>query len=135
MHDPSNPSHPSDPADPYAERWWRLEDALLRRAGTLVTRERESLAAGRDIPEPLAVYVEKVASHAYRVTDDDVRALLAAGYSEDQIFEATLSVALGAAQRRLQAGLAALRAARAAGTAGNVRSAGEGATEIQGEEE
>jgi alkylhydroperoxidase/carboxymuconolactone decarboxylase family protein YurZ len=106
-----DPTDPHKPPDPYAERWRRLEDALLRSAGALDTGTRESLAAGREIPEPLAAYVEKVTRYAYRVTDDDVQALLAAGYSEDQIFEATLSVAFGAAQRRLRAGLDALRGA------------------------
>jgi hypothetical protein len=131
MRKPSEPSDAHDLFDPYAEQWWRLEDALLRHVGTLDTRVRVALAAGREIPEPLAVYVEKVARYAYRVTDDDVRALLAAGYSEDQIFEATLSVALGAAQSRLQAGLEALRTASEAGKA---RSAGEGATGAEEEE-
>lgn len=97
--------------DPYAGRWQHLEDAILRGAGLLDVATRASLAAGRTVPESLAVYANTVARHAYRVTDDDLVALLAAGYSEDQLFEATLSVALGAAQMRLQAGLAALHAA------------------------
>jgi hypothetical protein len=101
-----------DTLDTYAGQWRRLEDAILRHAGMLDVSVRQSLATGQQIPEPLLVYVKKVARYAYRVTDDDVRALRAAGYSEDQIFEATLSIALGAAQRRLRAGLDALRAAR-----------------------
>ena len=101
-----------EPQDPRAQRWRRLEDAILRSPGTLDASVREVLAAGREVPQPLALYVDKVTRHAYRVTDDDVQALLAAGYSQDHIFEATLSVALGAAQTRLQAGLDALRAAR-----------------------
>ncbi len=110
----SDPHDPPDSIASHAELWRRLEGAVLRSPGTLDAGVRDSLAAGREIPEvpePLAVYVEKVARHAYRVTDDDVRALLAAGYSQDQVFEATLSVAFGAAQRRLRAGLEALRAA------------------------
>jgi hypothetical protein len=102
------------PHGPYAAMWRRLEDAVLRHPGTLDTTTRVSLADLRDIPEPLAVYTEKVARYAYKITDDDVRALLAAGYSQDQIFEATLAVALGAAQTRLRAGLAALREAAGA---------------------
>jgi hypothetical protein len=112
MRDLPDPDEPHEPHDLYAQRWRRLEDAILRSSGTLDAGVREALTAGREIPGPLALYVDKVTRHAYRVTDDDVLALLAAGYSQDQIFEATLSVALGAAQRRLRAGLEALRTAR-----------------------
>lgn len=97
--------------DPYAERWQHLENATLRSPGQLDTATRASLASGHGIPDPLAAYAEKVARYAYKVTDDDIAALRAAGYTEDQLFEATLSVALGAAQVRLRAGLDALRAA------------------------
>jgi hypothetical protein len=100
-----------DTHDTYAWHWRRLEDAILRHAGVLDVSVRQSLASGQQIPEPLAVYVEKVDRYAFRVTDDDVQALRTAGYSDGQIFEATLSIALGAAQERLRAGLDALRAA------------------------
>jgi alkylhydroperoxidase family enzyme len=43
------------------------------------------------------------------VTDEDIGALREAGYTEDQIFEATVSVALGTALMRLEAGMTALR--------------------------
>ncbi len=62
-----------------------------------------------DIPEILKGYVNKVALHAYKVTDDDIRALEEAGYSEDSIFEITLSATLGAGLARLERGLAALK--------------------------
>jgi alkylhydroperoxidase family enzyme len=52
--------------------------------------------------------VEKVARHAYKVTDADVDGLREAGYSEDAIFEVTLAAALGAAHARLSAGLDAM---------------------------
>jgi hypothetical protein len=97
--------------DPHADRWQRLENSILRGPGQLDAATRAALASGHDIPDPLAAYAEKVARHAYKVTDGDIAALLAASYSEDQLFEATLSVALGAAQMRLRAGLDALRAA------------------------
>ena len=97
--------------DPYIERWQRLQDALLRGSGHLEAATRQSLASGQSIPEPLAAYAEKVSHHAYKITDGDIAALRTAGYSEDQLFEATLSIAFGAAQTRLQAGLDALRAA------------------------
>jgi alkylhydroperoxidase family enzyme len=58
-----------------------------------------------ELPDDLRAYVEKVARHAYKVTDADVDGLREAGYSEDAIFELTLAAALGAAQARLSAGL------------------------------
>ena len=56
----------------------------------------------------MARYVTKLVKHAYKITDQDVRALREAGHSEDQILEMTFAAALGAGLRRLRAGLAAL---------------------------
>jgi hypothetical protein len=60
------------------------------------------------VPEELASYVEKVALFAYKTTDEDVAALKRAGYSEDEIFEITLSATLGASLARLECGLGLL---------------------------
>jgi alkylhydroperoxidase family enzyme len=65
--------------------------------------------ASDEVPEELTRYVDKVAKHAYKVTDADVEALRHAGYSEDAIFEITLSAALGAGLARLERGIEALR--------------------------
>ena len=62
-----------------------------------------------EIPEALRAYVDKVARHAYKVTERDLDELKQAGYSEDAILEITLSAALGAGMARLERGLAALR--------------------------
>jgi alkylhydroperoxidase family enzyme len=56
----------------------------------------------------LAPYLDKVRKNAYRVTDEDIRALKAAGYSEDVIFEQTVSVAVAAGLERLDAALEVL---------------------------
>lgn len=81
--------------------------AVEARAATLGGRatetSNETLAASVDR------YVSTVALHAYEVTDADVDTLKAAGYSEDAIFELTLSAALGAALARLERGLGALQ--------------------------
>jgi alkylhydroperoxidase family enzyme len=103
----------ADPAteastDPHAPGMQRLADAVLAGPGTLDPSIRRAAAEGVDVPEALRAYLDKVARHAYKVTDEDVEALLAAGYSEDQIFEATVSCALGAGLRRLEAGLSAI---------------------------
>ncbi len=61
------------------------------------------------VPQELVPYLKKVALHAYRTTDNDIEALRRVGYSEDEIFELTLSAALGAGMARLECGLAALK--------------------------
>jgi len=57
-------------------------------------------------------YLNKVRHRAYRVTDDDVRVLQEDGHTDDEIFEATVSVAVAAGLERLDAALAALEEAR-----------------------
>lgn len=64
-----------------------------------------------EIPAELTVYVNKVALHAYKTLDEDIEALRNAGYSEDALFEITLSVAIGAGKARLERGLAAMKGA------------------------
>ena len=47
--------------------------------------------------------------HAYRVTDAQIEALRAGGFSEDDVFELTVASAVGAGLERLDAGLHALQ--------------------------
>ena len=54
-------------------------------------------------------YLEKVRHRAYRITDEDVEELRAAGYSEDEIFEQTVSVAVAEGLFRLDAALRTVR--------------------------
>jgi alkylhydroperoxidase family enzyme len=87
-------------------------DPALRQAVEARTAEiggRRGQPPAGEIPEALRAYVDKVAHHAYKVTDGDLDALKQAGYSEDAIFEITLSAALGASRSRMERALAALR--------------------------
>jgi alkylhydroperoxidase family enzyme len=68
-------------------------------------------APDEHIPSELLAYTTKVARHAYKVTDEDIAGLRAQGYSEDALFEITLSSALGAGMVRLDSGLNALKGA------------------------
>ena len=68
--------------------------------GRLDAHIRRDAAAGGDGPEDARAYVDKVRRHAYKVTDGDIDALRAAGWSEDQIFELTVATAIGAAVTR-----------------------------------
>jgi hypothetical protein len=85
-----------------------LRQAIEARSAELGGGLGERPAPG-EIPETLRPYVDKVALHAYKVTDRDIEELKKAGYSEDAIFEITLSAALGAGQSRLERALSALR--------------------------
>jgi hypothetical protein len=86
-----------------------LQTAVLFGPGDLDPSVRQAAATSGNVPEPMKKYAQKVALHAYKVTDDDVKSLLQAGYSEDQVFELTVSVALGAALTRRNAGLNSLQ--------------------------
>jgi alkylhydroperoxidase family enzyme len=49
----------------------------------------------------MAAYLEKVRDRAYAVTDGDIEELKQAGFSEDEIFEQTVAVAIAEGLRRL----------------------------------
>jgi alkylhydroperoxidase family enzyme len=80
----------------------------MTRYDSLVGRLREAARPDREAPAAFAGYLDKVRRHAYRTTDEDIRALKEAGYSEDEIFEQTVSAAVAAGLERLDAGLKAL---------------------------
>lgn len=99
-------------------------DALRTRPGTCSPELRQAVEAhaahlsggnppATAIPAELVPYVNKVAKHAYQVTDEDVRRLIQAGYSEDAIFEITLCASVGASLARMDRGLKALEASHA----------------------
>ena len=62
---------------------------------------RDVVAATPPAPAGMAAYLEKVRDRAYAVVDRDVDALREAGFSEDEIFEQTVAVAIGEGLRRL----------------------------------
>jgi alkylhydroperoxidase family enzyme len=88
-----------------------LRAAVFESPGRMDPELRIAVAHGRNgqnVPESLRAYVDKVHRHAYKVTDEDIEALGHAGYSQDQLFEITVSAAVGAGLSRLERGLAAL---------------------------
>jgi alkylhydroperoxidase family enzyme len=70
---------------------------------------RSAAASGGSLPEPWPAYAASVRDHSYRVTGTDIERLTAAGHSEDEIFEVTVSAAVGAALLSLDAGMRAVR--------------------------
>ena len=85
-----------------------LREAVEERAARVSGRIQASGVVG-PIPWDPSEFVDHVAVAAWRVTSEEVAALLDAGYTEDEVFEVAASVAMGAACGRLERGLAALR--------------------------
>ena len=85
-----------------------LRAAVVDGPGELDAGVRRAVFNGRNAPPEAATYVEKMRRHAYKVTDADVDALLANGWSEEQVFELTVATALGEGNRRLEAALRAI---------------------------
>jgi alkylhydroperoxidase family enzyme len=74
-----------------------------------IAKLRAATLPEREAPAEFGSYLEKVRLHAYKVTDADVARLKDAGFSEDEIFEQTVSAAVAAGLERLDAGLGTLR--------------------------
>jgi hypothetical protein len=60
---------------------------------------------------PLSTLIDKIAKHAFKVTDDDIAAVRASGLSEDELFELVICAAMGQAMRQYDTAIAALDAA------------------------
>lgn len=83
----------------------------LRRGVFRAARGGDGNAAGEttdgidraEVPEKLAAFVDDLANRSDEMTDDQVSELRAAGYSEDEIFEAIVVAAVGAASAQLDA--------------------------------
>ena len=85
-----------------------IEQRILAGQGTAPAELRANAFEDRNLPEPLAGLLDKVAKRSFQVSDADVNAALAAGFSEDQIFELVICAAVGESSRLYGAGLAAL---------------------------
>jgi hypothetical protein len=81
----------------------------VTRYDSLVDELRKAAHPDRKAPSDFAPYLDKVKRNAYKVRDADIEALKDAGYSEDVIFEQTVSVAVAAGLERLDAALGILR--------------------------
>jgi alkylhydroperoxidase family enzyme len=62
---------------------------------------RNVVAGSAPAPTEMAAYLEKVRESAYTVVDRDIEALEGIGFSQDEIFEQTVAVAIAEGLRRL----------------------------------
>ena len=88
-----------------------LVSRILEGDGKASPFERNAAFNNHGLPEPLGTLVDKVAKHAYGVTDEDIAAVRESGLSEDQVFEIVVCAAIGEATRQYDTALAALEAA------------------------
>ena len=66
-----------------------------------VAQLRGVVAGTAPAPPEMAGYLEKVRDRAYAVVDRDIEELKEAGFSEEEIFEQTVAVAIAEGLRRL----------------------------------
>jgi hypothetical protein len=88
-----------------------LARRILEGNGNASRSERRAAFDNSGLAQPLSSLVDKVARHAYRITEGDFAAVKASSLSEDQIFEVVVCAAVGEATRQYDVALAALQAA------------------------
>lgn len=83
------------------ERLGELRDGVAESRGELSPLVIDAALSGAAVPEAAQTYAEKVRRHAYEVADRDIEDLRVAGWSEDEVFELTVAIALNAGLSRL----------------------------------
>jgi hypothetical protein len=93
----------------------RAREALVRRvlegAGKVSISDRRAAFNNSGLSEPLNALVDKIATRAHTITDEDISAARMAGLSEDQVFEIAVCAAVGQASRQYETALGALETA------------------------
>jgi hypothetical protein len=87
-----------------------LVTRVLEGIGMATQSQRRAAFDNARLVQPLNTLINKVANHAYKVTDEDIRAAKEAGLSEDQIFELVVCAAIGQSTRQYETALATLDA-------------------------
>lgn len=95
-----------------------LVDGVVNGAGRASPEQRARAFDNAELPPSLHALIGKVATRPAQVTDADVAAAKAAGFSEDQLFELVIAAAVGRSARLYEAGLAALAEATVTTEAG-----------------
>jgi alkylhydroperoxidase family enzyme len=95
---------PADQGDPVEN----IRHSVLAAPAVTPPELRVAAATGDGLADPWRSYAQTVRDASYRVTDADVAALKANGHTEDEIFEVTVAVAVGAASHSYQLGRVAV---------------------------
>lgn len=75
----------------------------------MTTREDRARVVAGDAPADLRAFLTKVREASFKVTDDDIAALRAAGHTNDEIYELTVAAVVGIACERREAATRAMR--------------------------
>lgn len=86
----------------------KLRHSVLESPGVLDPEQRRDIYLGKSSDDRLDRFLGRVRGDSASLGPREIEQLRDAGLSEDEIFEATLAAALGAADRILKAGLEAL---------------------------
>jgi alkylhydroperoxidase family enzyme len=86
----------------FGARLEELHERVTEGPGKLSAGVRRAAASGQGVPEEARAYTDKVRRHAYKVVDRNIADLRAAGWSEDQIYELTIEIAMGEGMSRWQ---------------------------------
>ena len=84
-------------------------ERVLAGPGVATMAARRAAFDNHGVVEAARPLIDKVAKHAYKVTDEDVAAAKQA-MSEDEVFELVICAAIGQASRQLDAAMAAVAA-------------------------
>jgi hypothetical protein len=84
---------------------------ILEGEGKASHAQRRAAFDNAGLTDPLRTLINKVARHAYKITDEDITGARVSGLNEDQIFEVVVCAAIGQATRQYETALAALKAA------------------------
>jgi len=95
-------------AGSYEQLYHNLLNRILKGKGDSSQEQRQTAFNNTGLLEPLSTLINKVAHHAYKVTDSDINAVKNTAVSEDQLFELIICAAVGQASRQYESGLAAL---------------------------
>jgi|SRR5579862_5337576 hypothetical protein len=95
-----------------SDRYRALVSALVQRvsdgAGHLDPQTRRAILAGTPAADPVGALATQVIENPTRITAETFARLLAAGATEDELFECVCTAAVAASLRRLDKGLALL---------------------------
>jgi alkylhydroperoxidase family enzyme len=85
-----------------------LVDRVLNGEGRASAEQRARAFGNEGLSPPLDVLIGRVVGRPVQVSEADLAAAKAAGFSEDQLFELVICAAVGQSARLYDAGLAAL---------------------------
>lgn len=88
-----------------------LVSRMLEGEGKASPSQRRAAFNNSGVGGLLGALVDKVARQASAVTDEDIKAALASGLSEDEVFEIVVCAAVGEASRQYDTAFAVLQAA------------------------